>query len=90
MYHQCVKWRLSGRPIRILANPNPFRQGEVNFVETMFYDEFGPDDESPTPRTPTLVLEEEEEEEEEGRGTYDLRNFLDRKRQKKEISSSES
>ena len=39
-YHQCVKRRLNGRPIRILpTNHNPFSQGEVNFVETMFYDE---------------------------------------------------
>jgi len=37
MYHQCVKRRLNGRPVRIPANHNPFSQGEVNFVETMFY-----------------------------------------------------
>ena len=64
MYHQCVKGRLNGRPISILANLNPFSQGEVNFVETMFYDKLELYDESPTPRTPkTHVLEEEEEEE---------------------------
>ena len=39
-YHQCVKRRLNGRLIRIPANPNPFSQGEVNFVEIMFYDEW--------------------------------------------------
>ena len=39
MYHQCVKGRLNGKPVRILANHNPFNQGEVNFMETMFYDE---------------------------------------------------
>ena len=38
MYHQFVKGRLNGRPVRIPANHNPFSQGEVNFVETMFYD----------------------------------------------------
>ena len=78
---------LNGRPIRILTNPNPFRQGEVNFVETVFYNELVLDDESPIPRTsgaPAL------EKEEEGRGTYNLRNLLDRKRQKKEASSSGS
>ena len=37
-YHQCVKGRLNGRSVRIPANHNPFSQGEVNFVETMFYD----------------------------------------------------
>ena len=41
-YNQCVKGRLNGRPVKILANHNPFSQGEVNFVETMFYDEHGP------------------------------------------------
>ena len=71
-YHQRVKGRVNGRPIRILANHNPFSQGEVNFVETMFYDELEPDDESLTLgslRAPIL-------EEEEGGGTCDLRNLL--------------
>ena len=80
-----IKWEAHKDP----CQPKPIQTRRSEFCETMFYDEFGLDDESPTPRTPTLVLEEEEEEE-EGRGTYDLRNFLDRKRQKKEISSSES
>ena len=67
---------LNGRPIRILTNPNPFRQGEVNFVEIMFYDELVPDDESPAPRTlDAPVLKEEE-----GGCTHDLRNLQDRKR----------
>ena len=44
-YHQCVKGRLNGRPIRISANPSPFGRGEVNFVETMFYDKLALDDE---------------------------------------------
>ena len=82
-YHQCVKGRLNERPIRIPTNLNPFNQGKVNFVETIFQDELRPDDKSPTPRTPGApVLEEEKEW-----GTYDLRNLLDRKRQKKETSS---
>ena len=48
-YHQCVKGRLNERLLRIPANHNPFSQGEVNFVETMFYDELEPDNESPMP-----------------------------------------
>ena len=48
-YHQCVKGRLNERLVRIPANHNPFSQGEVNFVETMFYDELEPDNESPMP-----------------------------------------
>lgn len=79
MYYQCVKGKLNGRPIRILANPNPFNQGELNFVETMFYDESAPDDECPMPWTPgALVLEEEE-----GGSTHNMTDLLDRKRQKK-------
>nr|POE81517.1 hypothetical protein CFP56_29144 [Quercus suber] len=53
----CVKGRLNGRPVRIPANRNPFSQGEVNFVEIMFYDELEPDNESPmlgTPGAPIL------------------------------------
>jgi len=66
---------LNGRLIIILANPNPFSQRKVNFIETIFYDELESDDESPmleTLRAPIL------EDEEEG-GTHDLRHLLDRK-----------
>lgn len=81
-----MKGKLNGRPIRILANPNPFNQGELNFVETMFYDESAPDDECPTPwNSGALVLEEEE-----GGSTRNITNLLDRKRQKKEANSSRS
>ena len=55
-------------------------------METMFYDELEPDDETPafgTPRAPIL-------EEEEGGGTRDLRNLLERKRQKWDPSFSGS
>ena len=87
-YHQCIKKRLNGRPMRIPVNRNPFSQGEVNFAETMFYDELELDDESLAPGTPrALILEEEEEG---GKGTRDLRNLLERKRQKRELSSSRS
>ena len=87
-YHQYIKGRLNGRLVRIPANHNPLSQGEVNFAETMFYDELEPDDESPTPGTlGALILEEEEEG---GKGTRDLRNLLERKRQKRELSSSGS
>jgi len=62
MYHQCIKGRLNGRPMRIPANRNPFSQGEVNFTEAMFYDELELDDENPTSGIlGTPILEEEEE-----------------------------
>jgi len=70
-----MKGRLNGRPIRISANPSPFNKREVNFVETMFYEELTPDDECPTLGTlRALALEEEE-----GSNNYDLRDLLDRK-----------
>src|SRR6266702_1964764 len=87
MFHQCIKGRLNGRPIRIPANHNPFSQGEVNFTETMFYDELEPNVENPALGTPGAPILEEEKG---GRGTRDLRNLLERKRQKREPSSSRS
>uniref|UniRef100_A0A2N9G4I2 Integrase catalytic domain-containing protein n=1 Tax=Fagus sylvatica TaxID=28930 RepID=A0A2N9G4I2_FAGSY len=38
-YHQCVKGRLNGKPIRIAANSTPFDQSESHFVEATLYDE---------------------------------------------------
>ena len=66
-YHQCIKGRLNGRPVRIAANHNPFSQGEVNFAKTMFYDELELDDESLAPGTLRAPILEEEEG--GGRGT---------------------
>lgn len=81
-----MKGRLNGRPIRIYANPSPFNKGEVNFVETMVYDELTLDDECPTLGTlGALTLEEEEES-----NTHDLRDLFVRKRKKKETSLSRS
>ena len=37
-YHQCVKGRLNGKMICIVANPSPFEQAKAHLVETMFYD----------------------------------------------------
>uniref|UniRef100_A0A2N9I1I7 Integrase catalytic domain-containing protein n=1 Tax=Fagus sylvatica TaxID=28930 RepID=A0A2N9I1I7_FAGSY len=39
-YHQCVKGRLNGKPIRIAANSSPFDQIEAHFVEAALYDDF--------------------------------------------------
>uniref|UniRef100_A0A2N9G339 Integrase catalytic domain-containing protein n=1 Tax=Fagus sylvatica TaxID=28930 RepID=A0A2N9G339_FAGSY len=44
-YHQCVKGRLNGKPIRIVANPTPFDQSESHFVEASLYDEITPAEE---------------------------------------------
>ena len=45
-YHQCVKGRLNGRMICIAANPSPFEQAEAHLVETMFYNQWAPSEES--------------------------------------------
>ena len=45
-YHQCVKGRLNGRMICIAANPSPFEQAEAHLVETMFYNQWAPFEES--------------------------------------------
>ena len=75
--------------MRIPANRNLFSQGEMNFVEIMFYDELEPDDENPMPGTPRAPILEEEEGG-GGKDARDLRNLLERKRQKRELSSSRS
>ena len=87
-YRQCIKGRLNGRPVRIPTNRNLFSQEEVNFAETMFYNELEPDDENLAPGTLGAPILDEEEE--GGRGACDLRNLLERKRQKWELSSSGS
>ena len=38
-YHQCVKGRLNGKPIRIAANSCPFDQTEAHFVKVALYDD---------------------------------------------------
>ena len=48
-YHQCVKGRLNGKPIRIAANSSPFDQTETHFVEAALYDELS------TTRDPPIV-----------------------------------
>ena len=41
-YHQCVKGRFLGKPIRILANHTPFDLSEAHYFEADFYNEFTP------------------------------------------------
>ena len=50
--HQCVKGKLNGRMIRIVANPSPFEQVEAHLVETMFYDQWAPFGESSVSKHP--------------------------------------
>ena len=64
-------------------DPSPFNKGEVNFLETMFYDELAPNDEFLVPGTLGAPILKEEE----GSNTLDLGDLLDRKRQKEANSS---
>uniref|UniRef100_A0A2N9HTC2 Reverse transcriptase domain-containing protein n=1 Tax=Fagus sylvatica TaxID=28930 RepID=A0A2N9HTC2_FAGSY len=65
-YHQCVKGRLNGKPIRIAVNPTPFDQSESHLVETSLYDEITPAGEAslskpvgtPLPRGPDCPQQE--------------------------------
>uniref|UniRef100_A0A2N9H0L2 Reverse transcriptase domain-containing protein n=1 Tax=Fagus sylvatica TaxID=28930 RepID=A0A2N9H0L2_FAGSY len=50
-YHQCVKGRLNGKPIRIAANSCPFDQTEAHFVEAALYDDLASTGE------PSILLE---------------------------------
>ena len=67
---------MNKKPIRISANPSPFNQNEVNFVETMFYDELAPTKECPISRALGAPIPEEKDEES---NNHDLRNLHDRK-----------
>ena len=90
-YHQCVKGRFLGKPIRILANHTPFDLSEAHYFEADFYNEFTPCGEDATlkpigtPLPDWEVIEKEPE--------VDLRGILDqkkKKRKRKEASSSRS
>ena len=76
---------MNKKPKRIATNPSPFNQNEVNFVETMFYDELAPAKEYPISRALGAPILEEEDEES---NNHDLRNLFDKKRQKKEEAIS--
>ena len=41
-YHQCVKGRFIGKPIRITANHTPFDLFEAHYFEVDFYNKFTP------------------------------------------------
>ena len=87
-YHQCVKGKLNGKMIRIVANPSPFEQVEAQLVETMFYDQWAPSGESSVskPRGTFVPKWEDIQDDPEP----DLRELLARKRKRKEASAAES
>uniref|UniRef100_A0A2N9IYI6 RNA-directed DNA polymerase n=1 Tax=Fagus sylvatica TaxID=28930 RepID=A0A2N9IYI6_FAGSY len=81
-YHQCVKGRLNGKPIRIAANSCPFDQTEAHFVEATLYDDFASTGEPSIVRpcgTPLPAWEDIKDNPE-----IDLRELLERKKKRKE------
>ena len=55
-YHQCVKGRFNGKPIRIPANSTPFDVFEAHYFEAIFYDELIPSGEDSTLRPVGIPL----------------------------------
>uniref|UniRef100_A0A2N9GGD3 Reverse transcriptase domain-containing protein n=1 Tax=Fagus sylvatica TaxID=28930 RepID=A0A2N9GGD3_FAGSY len=88
-YHQCVKGRLNGKPIRIAANSAPFDQSESHFVEAALYDEITPAGEASLAKPIGIPLPKWEEIR-DAPGA-DLRDLLEQKKKRKaEASTSKS
>jgi hypothetical protein len=88
-YHQCVKGRLNGKPIRIAANSTPFDQSESHFVEAALYDEITPAGEASLAKPIGIPLPKWEEIKDAPEA--DLRDLLERKKKRKaEASTSKS
>ena len=47
-----MKEELNGKPTKVAANPSPFIQYKVNFVENILYDKSAPVEEHPIVRRP--------------------------------------
>ena len=88
-YHQCVKGRLNGKPIRIAANSTPFDQFESHFVEATLYDEITSAGEASLAKPIGIPLPKWEEIKDAPEA--DLRDLLERKKKRRaEASTSKS
>uniref|UniRef100_A0A2N9EJ59 Integrase catalytic domain-containing protein n=1 Tax=Fagus sylvatica TaxID=28930 RepID=A0A2N9EJ59_FAGSY len=88
-YHQCVKGRLNGKPIRIAANSIPFDQSESHFVEAALYDEITPAGEASLAKPIGIPLPKWEEIKDAPEA--DLRDLLEwKKKRKAKASASKS
>jgi hypothetical protein len=85
-YHQCVKGRLNGKPIRIVANPTPFDQSESHFVEASLYDEITPAEEVSLSKPVRAPLPRWEDIRDDPK--VDLRELLELKKKHKEETST--
>uniref|UniRef100_A0A2N9HC24 Integrase catalytic domain-containing protein n=1 Tax=Fagus sylvatica TaxID=28930 RepID=A0A2N9HC24_FAGSY len=80
-YHQCIKGRLNGKPIRIAANPSPFDQTEAHFIEAALYDELSTEEPSIIKPSGTPLPDWEDIRNDPD---VDLREVLERKKKRKE------
>uniref|UniRef100_A0A2N9H208 RNA-directed DNA polymerase n=1 Tax=Fagus sylvatica TaxID=28930 RepID=A0A2N9H208_FAGSY len=85
-YHQCVKGRLNGKPIRIAANSAPFDQSESHFVEAALYDEVTPAGEASLAKPIGIPLPKWEEIKDTPGA--DLRDLLEQKKKRKAEAST--
>ena len=83
-YHQCVKGRLNGKPIRI--DPTPFDQSESYFVEAVLYDEVAPVGEASLAKPVEIPLPKWEEIKDTPKAN--LRDLLELKRKRREEAST--
>ena len=87
-YHQCVKGRFNGKPVRIPANPTPFDVSEAHYFEAMFYDELIPSGEDSTSRPVGIPLPSWLDI--ENNPEIDMRSFLDQRKKKRERGETSS
>jgi hypothetical protein len=85
-YHQCVKGRLNGKPIRIAANPSPFDQTEAHFIEAALYDELSAEEPSIIKPSGTPLPDWEDIKDDLD---VDLRELLERKKKRKERAAED-
>ena len=84
-YHQCVKGRFNGKPIRIPANTTPFDLSEAHYFET-FYDELTPSGEDSTSRPVGIPLPSWQDI--GNNPEIDMRSFLDQRKKKRECGET--
>ena len=81
-YHQCVKGRFNGKPVRIPTNPTPFDLSEAHYFEATFYDDFTLSGEDPTSKPVGIPLPSWQDI--KNNPEIDMRSFLDKRKKKRE------
>ena len=87
-YHQCVKGRFNGKPIRIPANPTPFDISEAQYFEVTFYDKLTPNGEDSTSKLVGIPLPSWQDI--ENNPEIDMKSFLDKRKKKRECGETSS